>query len=83
MRSRARRRPALVPGVWPSSTHDLAAAREHVLPQLRPYLKDLPMLADTGYYGANVHVPVRKPPGCRELAPDAQTRNMLLCSVRD
>jgi hypothetical protein len=42
--------PLWVSGVLPGSTHDLAAAREQVLPQMRPYLKDLPLLADTGYY---------------------------------
>ena len=47
----------------PGSTHDLTAARELVLPEARPYLKDLPVLADSGYEGAGagVHVPVRKP----------------------
>ena len=30
-----------VSGVLPGSTHDLTAARELVLPQARPYLKDL------------------------------------------
>ena len=76
--------PLRASGVLPGSTHDLAAAREQVLPQIRPYLKDLPLLADTGYYGAGagVHVPVRKPPGCRALDPDTQTRNMLLRSLR-
>ena len=46
-------------------THDLTAARELVLPEARPYLKDLPILADSGYEGAGagVHVPVKKPAG--------------------
>ena len=45
----------------PGSTHDLTAARELVLPGARPCLKDLPILADSGYegVGAGVHVPVR------------------------
>jgi hypothetical protein len=30
------------------STHDLTAARELVLPVARPYLKHLPVLADSG-----------------------------------
>ena len=38
--------------VLPGSTHDLTAARELVLPGARPYLKDLPVLADSGYEGA-------------------------------
>ena len=55
--------PLWVSDVLPGSTHDLTAARELVLPEARPYLKDLPFLADSGYEGAGagVHVPVRKP----------------------
>jgi hypothetical protein len=69
--------------VLPGSTHDLTAAREHVLPQARPYLKELPILADSGYEGAGagVHVPVKKPAG-GELDPDTKTRNALLRSLR-
>jgi DDE superfamily endonuclease len=68
--------------VLPGSTHDLTAAREHVLPQARPYLKDLPVLADSGYEGAGVHVPAKKPTGGGELDPDTRTRNALLRSLR-
>jgi DDE superfamily endonuclease len=70
--------------VLPGSTHDLTAAREHVLPQARPYLKDLPVLADPGYEGAGagVHVPVKKPAAGGELDPDTKTRNALLRSLR-
>ena len=55
--------PLWVSDVLPGSTHDLTAARELVLPEARPYLKDLPILADSGYEGAGagVHVPVKKP----------------------
>jgi hypothetical protein len=69
--------------VRPGSTHDLTAARELVLPQARPYLKDLPFLADSGYEGAGagVHVPVKKP-ARGELDPDTKTRNALLRSLR-
>jgi DDE superfamily endonuclease len=67
--------------VLPGSTHDLTA-REHVLPQARPYLQDLPVLADSGYEGAGVHVPVQKPAGGGELDPDTKTRNALLRSLR-
>jgi hypothetical protein len=69
--------------VRPGSTHDLTAARELVLPQARPYLKDLPILADSGFEGAGagVHVPVRKPRH-GELDIDAKTRNALLRSLR-
>ena len=44
--------PPWVSDVLPGSTHDLTAARELVLPGARPYLKDLPFLADSGYGGA-------------------------------
>ena len=64
------------------STRDLTAARRHILPGVRPYLKDLPVLADSGYEGAGVHVPVKKPAGGRELDPDTRTRNALLRSLR-
>ena len=62
----------------PSSTHDLTAAREHVLPEARPYLKDLPFLADSGCEGAGaaVHVPVK--PARSELDPDTKIRDALL-----
>ena len=67
----------------PGSTHDLTAARELVLPEARPYLKDLPILADSGYEGAGagVHVPVKKP-ARGELDIDTKTRNALLRSLR-
>jgi len=75
--------PLWVSDVLPGSTHDLTAAREHVLPQARPYLKDLPLLADSGYEGASadVHVPVKKP-ARGELDLDTRTRNALLRSLR-
>ena len=52
--------PLWVSDVLPGSNCDLTAARELVLPEARPYLKDLPILADSGYEGAGagVHVPV-------------------------
>jgi DDE superfamily endonuclease len=75
--------PLWVSEVLPGSTHDLTAAREHVLPVARPYLRDLPFLADSGYEGAgaDVHVPVKKP-ARGELDPDTKTRNALLRSLR-
>jgi len=75
--------PLWVSDVLPGSTHDLTAARELVLPQARPYLKDLPFLADSGYEGAGagVLVPVKKP-AKGELDPDTKTRNALLRSLR-
>ena len=75
--------PLWAPDVLPGSTHDLTAVRELVLPEARPYLKDLPFLADSGYEGAGagVHVPVKKP-ARGELDPDTKTRNALLRSLR-
>src|ERR1039457_1286042 len=75
--------PLWVSDVLPGSTHDLTAARELVLPEARPYLKDLPILADSGYEGAGagVHVPVKKP-ARGELDIDTRTRNALLRSLR-
>jgi hypothetical protein len=64
--------------------HDITAAREHVLPVLRFWLMDLPVLADSGYEGAGigVHVPMKQPAGGRELDINARTRNALLRSLR-
>jgi hypothetical protein len=75
--------PLWVSDVRPGSTRDLTAARELVLPGARPYLKDMPILADSGYEGAGtgVLVPVRKPRS-GELDIDTKTRNALLRSLR-
>ena len=75
--------PLWVSEVQPGSTHDLTAARELVLPEARPYLKDLPFLADSGYEGAGagVLVPVKKPRR-GELDINTETRNALLRSQR-
>ncbi len=75
--------PLWVSDVLPGSTHDVIAARELVLPQARPYLKDLPFLADSGYEGAGagVLVPVKKPRR-GDLDIDTKTRNALLRSLR-
>jgi len=75
--------PLWVSGVLPGSTHDLTAARELVVPQARPYLKKLPILADSGHEGAGagVLVPVKKPTR-GELDIDTKTRNTLLRSLR-
>ena len=76
--------PLWVSDVLPGGVHDITAAREHLLAIVRPYLKDLPVLADSGYEGAGagVHVPVKKPAGCRELDINNRTRNDLLRSLR-
>jgi hypothetical protein len=75
--------PLRVSDVLPGSTHDLTAARDLVLPGARPYLRDLPVLADSGYEGAGagVHVPVKKPRN-GELDTNTRTRNALLRSLR-
>jgi hypothetical protein len=75
--------PLWVCDALPGSTHDVTAARELVLPQARPYLKDLPLLADSGYEGAGagVLVPVKKP-ARGELDINTKTRNALLRSLR-
>jgi hypothetical protein len=75
--------PLWVSDVLPGSTHDLTAARELVLPEARPYLKDLPVLADSGYEGAGagVLVPVKRP-ARGELDVNTKTRNALLRSRR-
>jgi DDE superfamily endonuclease len=75
--------PLWVSDVLPGSTHDLTAARGLVLPGARPYLKDLPILADSGYEGAGagVLVPVKKPRR-GELDINTRTRNALLRSLR-
>jgi hypothetical protein len=54
--------PLWVSDVLPGSAHDITAAREQVLSGLRPWLKILPALADTGYEGAGagILVPVKK-----------------------
>ena len=76
--------PAWISGVLPGNVHDLAAARENVLPVLRKYTEKMPGLADCGYEGAGhgVHVPVKKPAGVKELDIDTRARNALIRSVR-
>jgi hypothetical protein len=75
--------PLWVSGALPGSTHDITAARQLVLPAARPYLKTLPILADSGYEGAGpgVLVPVKKPRS-GELGIDTKTRNTLLRGLR-
>lgn len=75
--------PLWVSDVLPGSTHDITAARDLVLPGLRPYLREMPCLADSGYQGAGagVHVPVRKPRK-GDLDVNTKTRNILLRGTR-
>jgi DDE superfamily endonuclease len=76
--------PMWVSDVLPGNAHDLAAARETVLPVLRTYTGKMPALADCGYEGAGhgVLTPAKKPRGVTELDVNARTRNMLLSSAR-
>ena len=77
--------PLRVSEVEPGSVHDLTAARLHALPGLyRAAAADLPTLADPGYDGAGIgiHIPVKQPPGGRELDIGTRTRNAVLRSLR-
>jgi hypothetical protein len=67
--------------VEPGSTHDITAARAHVLaPLYRSAADGLPTLADKGYTGAGigVHTPTKG----RNLDPDTACRNQLLTALR-
>lgn len=76
--------PMWVSDAAPGKEHDLAVAREKVLPVLRNYMEEMPCLADGGYEGAGhgVLTPVRKPSGVKELDINTRTRNLLLRSLR-
>ena len=67
--------------VEPGSTHDIAAARAHVLPALHPAAAaGLPTLTDKGYTGAGIGIQV--PVKGRNLATDTATRNQLINALR-
>jgi hypothetical protein len=67
--------------VEPGSTHDITAARAHVLPALYPAAAaGLPTLTDKGYTGAGIGIKV--PVKGRHLAPDTATRNQLINALR-
>jgi len=73
--------PVWVSPVEPGSTHDLSAARLHVLPALYPAAAaGMPTLADKGYVGAGIgiHVPFKG----ANLCPDNRTRNLLISALR-
>jgi hypothetical protein len=77
--------PLWVSDVEPGSVHDLTAARIHALPALyHAAATGLPSLADLGYDGAGigVHIPVKQPPGGRELDIGTRTRNAIQRSLR-
>lgn len=77
--------PLWVSDVEPGSTHDLTAAREHVLPALyAAAAHGLPTLADAGYDGTGigVHTPIKQPSGTQSLDADNRTYNALLRGLR-
>jgi hypothetical protein len=78
--------PLWVSPVEPGSVHDLTAARAHVFPALyhAAATAGLPTLADPGYDGAGIGIliPVKQPPGGRELDVDTRTRNAIQRSLR-
>jgi hypothetical protein len=71
--------PLWISSVLPGSTRAITASGELVLPGLRPYLRKIPCLADSGYEGAGagVLVPVKKPRK-GDLDVNTKTRNILL-----
>jgi DDE superfamily endonuclease len=78
--------PLWVSGVEPGSTHDITAARAHVLGALYwAYSQlDLPTLADGGYEGSGIGVftPVKQPAGGQVLDTDNRAYNALLRGLR-
>jgi hypothetical protein len=73
--------PVWVGPVEPGSTHDLTAARQHVLPALYPAAAaGLPILTDKGYQGAGIGI--HHPTKGHHLAPDTACRNELLTALR-
>ena len=73
--------PEWVSPAEPGSTHDITAAREHVLPALYPAAAaGLKTLADKGYLGAGIGVLV--PIKGNNLAPDNRSRNTMITALR-
>jgi hypothetical protein len=71
--------------VEPGSTHDITAARQHVLPALYPAAAaGLPTLTDKGYTGAGIGIitPTKNPPGGGVLHHDNLARNQLITGLR-
>ncbi|MBB2900485.1 hypothetical protein FHR75_001273 [Kineococcus radiotolerans] len=75
----------------PGARHDLACARELILPALYPYCRlrpdrhsALPILADRGYIGAGigVRVPYRRPRGNQRLDATARSYNRCHAALR-
>jgi DDE superfamily endonuclease len=76
--------PMWISDVMPGNVHDLAAARENVLPVLRDYVGEMPGLADCGYEGAGhgILTPVKKPKGVKELDITVTRAPGICCSAR-
>jgi len=77
--------PLWVSQAEPGSVHDLTAARAHAFPALYPAAAAvLPTLADPGYEGAGtgILIPVKQPPGGRELDVNTRPRNAIQRSLR-
>jgi hypothetical protein len=77
--------PLRVSQAEPGSVHDITAARAHALPAPCPAAAaGLPAVADPGHEGAGIGIlmPVKQPPGGRELDVNTRTRNALQRSLR-
>ncbi len=73
--------PEWVSPAEPGSTHDITAAREHVLGALYPAAAaGLKTLADKGYLGAGIGILVPIKGG--NLAPDNRARNTMISALR-
>ena len=73
--------PEWVSPAEPGSTHDITAAREHVLAALYPAAAaGLKTLADKGYVGAGIGILV--PIKGSNLAPDNRARNTMISALR-
>ena len=73
--------PVWVSPAEPGSTHDITAARTHVLPALyRAAAAGLPTLTDKGYTGAGIGTKI--PHKGHDLHPDDQTYNHLITDLR-
>jgi hypothetical protein len=73
--------PEWVSPAEPGSTHDITAAREHVLPALYPAAAaGLKTRTDKGYVGAGIGIMV--PLKGNDLAPDNRARNTMISSLR-
>lgn len=73
--------PVWVSDVEPGSTHDITAARAHVLPALYPAAAaGLPTLTDKGYTGAGIGIQV--PLKGDNLSTDNRARNAIINALR-